>query len=174
MDHEPTAARPALRGLSRLRPRGTARRRTSPDPVAVPFALQAEAAPDAPEGLDAVPALVAVLTRQGHIVRVSDRTAPGSVPAATGRTAYLVLADVVDVLVRRAVSHHRIDVRLRTEDGELVLAVQTLPEGDRVRPFVLRDHDEDALRRTVAAASGRATIRTTHGGNWLAMARLPL
>jgi hypothetical protein len=174
MDPDPTAARPALRGLARLR-----RRRATDRPVAdggaeVPFAVPAVPTPDAPRGLSDVSSLVAVLTRQGHVVRVSDRTAPGTVPSSAARAGYLVLEEVVAILVRRAATHQRIHVRIRTEDDELVLAVQTLPEGDRVRSFVLGERDEAALRRRVEAAAGRATIRTTHGGNWLAMARLPL
>lgn len=173
MDPDPTTARLATGRVARLRSRHA---RTAERPgasSAVPFAAPAADA-SGPKDLSDLSVLAALLTRHGHAVRVSDRTEPGTVPVAASRLAYLVLEDVVAVLVRRAASDQRIHLRVRTEDGELIVAVQTLPDGDRPKPLALGAHDEATVRRRVEGASGRATIRTTHGGNWLAMARLPL
>lgn len=178
MESEPTSAPLRAGHLARLRGRRAAARGLRVDDGAlVPPAAAAVAAPPgpaAPRTLADVPRLVSVLTRHGHAVRVSDRTGEVPVPAAVALVGCLVVEDLVAVLVRCAASDQRVHVRLRTEDDELVVAVQTLPDGDRPKPLVLTPRDEQALRRRIEGAAGRATIRTTHGGNWLAMARLPL
>lgn len=178
MESEPTSAPLRAGRRSWLRGRRAAAAAQGPvdvDEVLVPPAATAAAAtPDAPRALGDVPQLVSALTRHGHTVRVSDRTGDEPIPLAVSRLGYLVVEDLVSVLIRRATADQRINVRLRTEDGELVVAVQTLPDGDRPKPLVIAPRDEEMLRRRIEGASGRATIRTTHGGNWLAMARLPL
>lgn len=172
MEHDPTTARLAHGRLARLRSL-RARTRTAPTEV-VADPVPGPATPTVPRGLADAGRVVAALTRQGHAVRVTDRTSPGDVPVAADRAARVVLEEIVSVLGRCATSDQRVHVRIRTEDGELVLGVQTLPEGDRARPLTLGPRDESAIRRCVDGAAGRATIRTTHGGNWLAVVRLPL
>ncbi|MDO9408283.1 hypothetical protein [Patulibacter sp.] len=177
MDPDPTTARLAPGRLARLRSRrsrATGAPAAGPSDVAVPSEARHEDAPAGPPGLADAGRLLAGLTRQGHAVRVSDRTTSDEVPAAVDRAAYLVLAQIVGVLSRCAASDQRVHVRIRTEDGALVLGVQTLPAGDRPKPLVPGPREEAAIRRCVEHASGRATLRTTHGGNWLAVARLPL
>ncbi|CAB4936686.1 unannotated protein [freshwater metagenome] len=175
MEPDPTTARLAHGRLARLRSLRSAVRTSKPEPVvrAVPRPPAADASAVA-GGLADAARVVAALTRQGHAVRVSDRTAPGEVPSSADRAGRVVLEEIVSVLGRCATSDQRVHVRIRTEDGELVLGVQTLPEGDRPRPLTLGPRDEAAIRRSVETASGRATMRTTHGGNWLAVVRLPL
>lgn len=179
MEPEQTSAR--LRGGRLARLRGRRASAAAPDSRAVdaalvPPAASADAAPrpEEPRTLADVPRLVQTLTRHGHEVRVSDRTGDEQIPRDVARVGYLVVEDLVAVLVRRAAADQRVHVRLRTDAGELVVAMQTLPDGDRAKPFVLAARDEEMLRRRIEGAAGRATIRTTHGGNWLAMARLPL
>jgi hypothetical protein len=175
MEHDPSTARIASSRLGRLRALRTRSMRVADDGAVPPEAVAVEAgAPGRAKGLDDVPALASVLTRHGHVVRVSDRTEPGELSPAAGLRGYLVLEDVVGVLARRAASDQRVHLRMRVEAGELIVAVQTLPEGPRSTPFTIAPRDEAALRRRIEGAKGRATIRTTHGGNWLAMARLPL
>ncbi|MEV4420607.1 hypothetical protein AB0L40_11630 [Patulibacter sp. NPDC049589] len=179
MDPEPTVA-PLAGRMARLRARGSrgAATRAADRDAAVAAVVPVGAGPVAavtagPSGID-VSSVVAVLSRHGHEVRVTDRADEGVVPASVARHCHQLLADVTAALVRHAGGDLRVDVRLRTEDEQLVLAVQTLAVGDHPRPLELGARDEDLLRRRVEAAAGRATIRTTHGGNWLAMARLPL
>lgn len=174
MDPDPTTARLRAGRLSRLRA-GRSRARTTQGadaPSPVPEAAVSDGA--APTGLADLTRVVATLTRHGHEVRVTDRTVPGEVPAATSRRGRLVLDDLVAGLVRRAGSEQRVSIRVRAEDEQLLLVVQTLPAGERPKPIVLEARDEDLVRRRVEAAGGRTTVRSTHGGNWIAIVRLPL
>lgn len=176
MEPDPTTARLPHGRLARLRSLRSAGRTSTAEPVVrtVPRPSPGDSVPPAPRGVADAERVVAALARQGHTVRVSDRTIPGEVPNAVDRAGRVVLEEIVSVLGRCATSDQRVHVRIRTEDGELVLGVQTLPEGDRPRPLALGTRDEAAIRRSVETASGRATMRTTHGGNWLAVVRLPL
>jgi hypothetical protein len=176
MDRDPSTARLPGGLLSRLRAGRRSQRPGRPTGDAgspVPDAAVADRAP-APHDLADLSRLTTALARHGHAVRVSDRTVPGDVPVATARQGRLVLDEIAAVLVRCAGSDQRVSVRVRTEDGHLVVGVQTLPAGERPKPIVLASRDEDAIRRRAESAGGRATVRTTHGGNWIAMARIPL
>lgn len=173
MDREPTTARLRVGRIARLRARRSGAQAKHGSAAPAPAVPDAARAPE-PTGLGDLSRVTATLARHGHEVRVADRTQPGDVPAATARQALLVLGDVAAVLVRCAGSDQLVSVRVRTEDDQLVVAVQTLPAGPRPKPIVLAARDEQLLRRRVESAAGRATVRTTHGGNWIVMARLPL
>jgi hypothetical protein len=137
-----------------------------PQPAATPVAARAMPS--------AVACAVAALERRGHVVRVTDRTAPGELSPGSARIAQLVLQDVVSALSRGATGALNVTVRLRTDRGELVVSVQTLRPVGRPGTGLPGERDEQTLRRRIEAAGGRATIRATHDGNWLASARLPL
>lgn len=175
MESESSSAPLVAGRLARLRGRRASAERTITGAGAVAPVPRAPAdVPAAGRTLADVPRLVAALTRHGHSVRVSDRTGDERIADGVAQLACLVVEDLAAVLVRRAASNQRVHVRLRTEGDDLVVAFQTLPDGDRPKPVVLAARDEEMLRRRIEGAAGRATIRTTHGGNWLAMARLPL
>ncbi|WP_026911998.1 hypothetical protein [Patulibacter minatonensis] len=175
---EPGAARLVAGRLGRLRRSAT---RGADDAEATAGAVPADPATVAvdrsatsdPRTIADLSTIETLLARHGHQVRVSDRTVPGEVGTAAARAAYLVLEDVAMTLVRRATGDQRVNIRIRCEGEHVVIAVQTLGTADRPRPLVLTPRDEDTLRRRIEGAHGRATLRTTHGGNWLAMARLP-
>lgn len=175
MDRDPTTARFAAGRLARLRAARARPAARGGDGASSPVPPAAVADGDeAGPGLGDLTRLTAALTRHGHDVRVADRCAEGTIPDTVARQGLLVLEDIVTVLVRCAGSDQRISIRIRTEDEQLLIAVQTLPAGDRPKPIALAARDEDVIRRRAESAGGRATVRTTHGGNWIAMARLPL
>jgi signal transduction histidine kinase len=126
------------------------------------------------KGLAHVPELLRELERAGHDPRLTDRTAPGEVPPAVGHQAYLVFQDSVDLLVRRAPSPQRLDLRVRVDDGQLLVSMQSVGVDPEATPMELTAHDLGPLYRRIEAAGGRTTVRSTQNGNWIAIGRLPL
>lgn len=153
----------------------------SPSPEVIPgspASLEAsrdarDVAPDE-KGLAHVPELVDELERAGHDARLTDRTAPGEVADAVGHQAYLVFRDSVDLLVRRAPSAQRLDLRVRVDDGQLLVSMQSVGVDPQSTPTELTARDLGPLYRRIEAAGGRTTVRSTQNGNWIAIARLPL
>jgi signal transduction histidine kinase len=174
MSADPTTTRLPTSPLARLATLG--RRSGAPVADGPAAAVRADTvdAPRAPTGVPDVAGLVGVLERRGHVVRLTDLTAPGEVPDRAAGLVQLVLQDVVSALGRSAATDLNVTVRLRTDGGTLVLSVQTSrPVGaPRLAPPEARD--EAALRRRVEGAGGRATLRATADGTWMAGARLPL
>jgi signal transduction histidine kinase len=126
------------------------------------------------KGLGHVFELVAELERAGHDARLTDRTTPDEVPPAVGHQAYLVFRDSVDLLVRRAPSPQRLGLRVRVDDGQLLVSMQSVGVDPHATPMELTAHDLGPLYRRIEAAGGRTTVRSTQNGNWIAIARLPL
>jgi signal transduction histidine kinase len=85
-----------------------------------------------------------------------------------------VFQDSVDLLVRRAPSPQRLDLRVRVDDGQLLVSMQSVGVDPDSTPMELTAHDLGPLYRRIEAAGGRTTVRSTQNGNWIAIARLPL
>jgi len=113
------------------------------------------------------------LHRAGHRITVTD-TSDTAVPTETQAHVQAILQESVDALLQRARRPQRLRLRIRIDAGDLVLSMQS-SEGAADDPGIsLTATDLAALRRRVAAAGGRMTVRATPTGNWLAVAFLPL
>jgi signal transduction histidine kinase len=123
--------------------------------------------------LDDVPGLVGAIERAGHTIGFSDRTPGAVVPEDLSRAGYLILRDSAALLIKRAPCPQRVQLRVRVDQDELVLSMQSTARDDDAPEFVLGAHDLRPLHARITAAGGRMVVKTTSAGNWLTIARLP-
>ncbi len=114
------------------------------------------------------------LQRLGHAARLVDRTERRRVPERVGATAFDLLEGMVDVIERRGRARQHLVVRLRVEDGMLIVSVQSTAAPGSQDPVLRGDPEEPRARARVEALGGDLTGLPTAGHGWIWIARLPL
>lgn len=130
--------------------------------------------PPSSRTLARVPELIARLQRLGHAARLVDHTHGRVVPEPVGAVAFEILEGIVDVMERRARRHQRLVVRLRIDEGMLVVSTQSTAPPGSPDPILGGDPEEPLAAARAEALGGDVTVLPTTDGGWISILRLPL